>query len=202
MRRKPAVHPTVAYLHAVGLEVDLASLPAMFEEALREMRHTLYPPDPAADLPEEETAALRRGGFRMTPARGTGGSALAQTAAEYAALMETSLAAGETARRLGVDPSRVRQLLAARKIYGLQVRGAWRIPLFQFDDSRLLPGLEEVVPHLPASLHPVAVYRWFTSPNSDLVPEGSEEPLSPREWLLAGYSPEVPAHLAADLDNL
>lgn len=203
MKRKPAANATVAQLHALGLEVDLTSLPAMLEEALREMRHTLYPPDPAADLPVEETAALRRGGFRMTAARGTGGSALAQTAAEYAALMETSLAAGETAQRLGVDPSRIRQLLAARKLYGLQVKGSWRVPLFQFDSGgRLLPGLEEVVPNLPRNLHPVAVYRWFTSPNPDLVPEGREQGLSPRDWLLAGYSPRVPAALAADLDNL
>lgn len=204
MKHKPAATVTVAQLHALGMEVDLASLPAMFEEALREMRHTLYPPDPAADLPVEETAALRRGGFRMTAARGMGGgSVLAQTAAEYAALMETSLAAGETARRLGVDPSRVRQLLSARKIYGLQVKGSWRVPQFQFDSGdRLLPGLEEVVPNLPKTLHPVAVYRWFTSPNPDLLPEGQDEPLSPRDWLLAGYSPRVPAELAADLDNL
>lgn len=203
MKRKPAINATVAYLHAVGLEVDLTSLPAMLEEALREMRHTLYPPDPAADLPVEETAALRRGGFKMAAARGTGRSALAQTAAEYAALMETSLSAGETAQRLGVDPSRVRQLLSARKLYGLQVKGSWRVPQFQFDGAdRLLPGLEEVVPNLPKNLHPVAVYSWFTTPNSDLVPEGQEEPFSPRDWLLAGHSPQVPAELASDLDNL
>ncbi len=203
VKQKHAVNATVAGLHALGIEVDLASLPAMFEEALREMRHTLYPPDPAADLPVEETAALRRGGFKMTAARATGGSALAQTAAEYAALMETSLGAGETAQRLGVDPSRVRQLLSARKIYGLQVKGSWRVPQFQFDGGdRPLPGLEEVVPSLPKNLHPVAVYRWFINSNPDLVPEGQEAPLSPRDWLLAGYSPRVPAELAADLDNL
>jgi hypothetical protein len=111
------------------------------------MRHTLYPPDAVADVPEEEMAALRRGGFQMT-ATGETESALAQTAAEYAVLRE------------------------------------------------------KVMPNLPASLHPVAVYRWFTSRTPELVSEGLEEPLSPLAWLLAGYPPEVPARLAADLDNL
>jgi hypothetical protein len=96
----------------------------------------------------------------------------------------------------------VRQLLAARKIYGLQVRGAWKIPLFQFADDQLIPGLEEVVSALPKDLHPIAVYHWFTTPNPDLAPENLERALSPREWLLTGHSPAVVAELATDLDNL
>jgi hypothetical protein len=171
----------------------------MLEEALAEMRRTLFPPDPAADLPAAETAALRRGGLEMTPAHAW---ALARTASEYAALLETSLAAGDAARRLGLDPSRIRQLLAARRIYGLQVKGAWRIPLFQFDGDRLLPGLEEVVPLLAEDLHPVAVYRWFTTPDPDLSPHPLDPALSPREWLLAGYPSILVAELAAHLDSL
>jgi len=81
-------------------------------------------------------------------------------------------------------------------------KGVWRIPIFQFDGHRLLPGLEEVVPSLPRDFHPVAVYRWFTSPNPDLLPEDLDRELSPREWLLAGYSPKIVAQLGVDLDNL
>ena len=117
-------------------------------------------------------------------------------------MQNTSLTAGETAQKLGVDPSRVRQLLAARKIYGLQVRGAWKIPIFQFVDDRLLPGLEEIVPALPKALHPIGVYHWFITPNPDLAPEEFDRELSPREWLLTGHSPSVVAELATDLDNL
>ncbi len=193
---------TLAYLHARGLEVEPEDLPPMLEEALAEMRRTLFPPDPAADLPAAETAALRRGGFTMSAARADSANALARTAAEYAALRETSLTASETAGRLGLDPSRIRQLLAARKIYGLQVKGAWKIPAFQLDRGRLLPGLEEVVPSLAGDLHPVAVYRWFTTPSPDLTPEDLDRALSPREWLLAGYPPQAVAELAADLDSL
>jgi hypothetical protein len=201
-RGGPAIDSTLAYLHARGLDVEPGDLSPMLREALDTMHRTLYPVDPAADLPAAETAALRRGGFLVTPAEAEHGGALARTAAEYAAILETSLAAGDTARLLGVDPSRIRQLLAARRIYGLQVKGAWRIPLFQFDRNRLLPGLEEVVPRLTASLHPVAVYRWFTTENPDLAPEDLDRALSPREWLLAGYPPAAVAELAADLDSL
>ncbi len=202
VRGESALDGTLAYLHARGLDILPDDLSPMLQEALDTMHRTLYPADPAADLPAAETAALRRGGFRMVPAAAAGGGALARTAAEYAALLETSLAAGDTAELLGVDPSRIRQLLAARRIYGLQVKGAWRIPLFQFDRNRLLPGLEEVMPRLHGSLHPVAVYRWFTTENPDLAPEDLDRPLSPREWLLAGYPPAAVAELAADLDSL
>jgi hypothetical protein len=158
--------------------------------------------DPASDLSKPETAALKRGGFEFSALPSQSSDALARTTAEYAALRETSLTAGETAQKLGVDPSRVRQLLAARKLYGLQIRGIWKVPIFQFEDDHLLPGLEEVVPALPEDLHPVGVYRWFTTPNPDLAPEEMGRELSPREWLLAGHPPRAVAELAADLDLL
>ncbi len=192
----------LAYLHAHGLAIEPRDLPPLLQGALEEMRRTLYPADPAADLPAEETAALRRGGFAMTPAKAESANSLARSAADHAALLESGLSAGEAAEMLGLDPSRIRQLLAARRIYGLQVKGAWRIPAFQFDGSRLLPGLEEVLPRLPEGLHPVAVYRWFTTPNPDLAPGDLDRELSPREWLLAGYSPKAVAELATDLDLL
>lgn len=199
---KPVSEATLAYLHVHGLMVEPNDLPPLLKEALDEMRRTLFPSDPAADLPAHETEALRRGGFEMARGDKESTSALARTAADYAALRQTSLSASETAQRLGVDPSRIRQLLAARRIYGFQTKGAWSIPIFQLDDDRLLPGLEEVATVLPKDLHPVAVYRWFTLANSDLAPEDLDRVLSPREWLLAGYSPSVVAELAADLDNL
>jgi hypothetical protein len=138
----------------------------------------------------------------LAPLSSESSNALARTTAEYAVLRDTSITASEASRKLGVDPSRVRQLLAARKIYGLLIRGAWKIPIFQFDDAHLLPGLEEVMPALPKDLHPIGIYHWFTTPNPDLVSEDSERELSPREWLLTGRSPRVVAELATDLDAL
>ena len=166
------------------------------------MRRTLFPTNPETNLTASEVAALKRGGFELAPLSPTSSDALARTAAEYAVLRDTSLTVAETAQKLGVHPSRVRQLLAAHKIYGLQIRGAWKIPLFQFVDDRLLPGLEEVVPALPKDLHPIAIYHWFTTPNHDLTPEILGRALSPREWLLTGYSHTVVAELATDLESL
>jgi hypothetical protein len=197
-----AAQSTLAYLHARGLQVEPEDLPSLLKEALQDMRQTLFPANPEADLTAPEVAALKRGGFELAPLSSTSSDALARTAAEYAVLRDTSLTAAETAQKLGVDPSRVRQLLAARKIYGLQIRGAWKIPLFQLVDDRLLPGLEEVVPALPKDLHPIAVYHWFTTPSPDLTPESLGRALSPREWLLTGHSPTLVAELATDLDNL
>jgi hypothetical protein len=191
-----------AYLHARGLSIEPEDLPPLLESALSEMRRTLFPEYPAADLPTAETAALRRGGFTMEPAASASSSALARTLAEYAALRETSFTVAEVALRLGVDPNQVSELLNDRKLYGLQVKGAWRIPTFQLVGERLLPGLDKVVPALPQEIHPVAVYHWFTEPNPDLTSEQGEHQLSPREWLLAGSSPQTVAELAADLDSL
>jgi hypothetical protein len=193
---------TRAYLHARGLDIEPEDLPPLLEEALDEMRRVLFPEDPAADLPAAETAALQRGGFTMELADSGPASTLARTAAEYAVLRETSLTAAETARRLEVDINQVHQLLASRQLYGLQVRGAWRIPAFQFEGEHLLPGLDEVVPALPKDLHPVGIYHWFTESNPDLSSEEGEHRMSPRDWLLAGYPPRAVAELATDLDSL
>jgi hypothetical protein len=172
------------------------------QEVFEDMRHAPFPANPAADLSAQETAALRRGGFAMIGVTPEGPNALTLTAADYAVLRETSLSVREAARRLELDPSGIWQLLTERKIYGLQVKGVWKIPLFQLDGDRLLPGLEEVVPRLAGDLHPVAVHSWFTTPNPDLTPEDLELALSPREWLLAGYPPKAIAELAAELDSL
>lgn len=141
---------------------------------------------------------MRRGGFELAPVNP---NALARTAAD-AVLCKTSLTEREVAQRLGVDPNRVRQLLVARKLYGLQIPGGWKIPVFQLEGNRLMPGLEDVLSSLPEDQHPVGVYQWFMTPNPDLVPGEMGQELSPREWLFSGYSPRAVAELATDLDNL
>jgi hypothetical protein len=61
----------------------------------------------------------------------------------------------------------------------------------------LLPGWSEVVAALGPELHPIAVYRWLTTPNADL--EEDERRLSPRDWLRLGHKPATIVELAADL---
>ena len=97
-----------------------------------------------------------------------------------------------------MNPSRIRQRLAARALYGIKVGDEWRLPAFQFRDDGLVPGIEQVLPQLPENLNPVAVYRWFHSSQPDLY-DGDGKDLSPIEWLESGNDPSVVAELAAGL---
>lgn len=103
---------------------------------------------------------------------------------------------------LGVAPSSIRRRLAADppRLYGIRLGSGWHVPTFQIDEDRLLPGLGEVIAQLDRELHPVAVYRWFTTPNPDLIPDPeSDHFLSPRDWLRLGFAPGKVAQLAAEL---
>jgi hypothetical protein len=201
----PSPAATLAYLHAHGLSVAAQAFEPMVEQAIESLQRRLYRPDPRADLTAGEAAALERGGFELEPTGGAaaeGDDPLARTVADYAALLETGLTTAEAAARLGVDPSRVRQMLIADPphLYGIRTRAGWSLPHFQFDGGKLVPGAGKVLGRIDPELHPVAVYRWFTSANPDLVDERlSPRPLAPREWLLLGLAPDPVAELAADL---
>lgn len=156
--------------------------------------------EPQRDLTTAEVEALRHGGFDLEDEVLGEADPLARTAAEYAALIQTSLTIAEAAARLRVETSRIRQRLTARPptLYGIRLESGWRIPEFQFEGDGLLPGWSEVVAALDPELHPISVYRWLTTPTSDL--EGRDgRRLSPRDWLRLGYKPSAVAELAADL---
>ncbi len=153
-----------------------------------------------SDLTQAEAEALTRGGLDLSPRKRGEESAMARTTARYAALLETSLTTAEAAERMGVEPARIRQRLAARTLYGIRTPKGWRLPAFQFREDGDLPAIGEVLSGLDPHLHPVAVHNFFTLPNADLhVPELGRE-LSPREWLGAGYPPRAVADLAAHLE--
>ena len=165
---------------------------------LRFLRRTLAHAAPAA-LPQAEAAALTRGGaapasdeeVRLTEAR---------SAAAYQELRADSLTVEQAAELLGVNPSRVRQRLAARSLYGLKDGNAWSLPAFQFADKALVPGIDVVLRRIPPGISPLALARWLSHPNPDLCTRDDEErPLSPRQWLLEGNPPEAAAELAAAL---
>ncbi|MFP5284909.1 MAG: DNA-binding protein [Thermoanaerobaculia bacterium] len=193
--------PTVAFLHSHGITVSPESLDELVQEAVSRLQRTLYRPDPRADLSAPEVEALERGGFNLTPADLRKDDPLARTVAEYAALLKSSLSTAEAAKRLRVDPSRIRQRLTSEPptLYGIRVSG-WVLPAFQFDGDDLVPGIGEVVSRLDPELHPVSVFRWFTHPNPDLVAEELDgQALSPREWLRLGLPVQAVADLAAAL---
>jgi len=195
---------TAAFLHAHGIRVDEGTLHRMLEEAIRRLPRILYPADPARELSPKEIEILKEGGFELEPSDLGDEDPLTRTAAEYAALLETSLTTRQAAERLGVDPSRIRQKLTADPpaLYGIRLGDGWRLPELQFDGDRLLPGWSAVAAALPRDLHPLAIFRWLTLANPDLEArglEGLDRPLSPREWLRLGFPPEEIVRLARDL---
>ncbi len=188
---------TVEQLQRVGIQMRPDELEAMVLDVLEHMLPSSTT-EPRRDLSPADAAALERGGFNLEN-RQLSTDPLAQTAAEFAALLVSSLTVAEVAEALGVDVSRVRQRLAARALYGIKRRTGWRVPRFQFDGRRLIPGIEEVIPHLDPRLQPVAVWRWFTTPTNDLALDDDDVAVSPRDWLRAGHDPTAVGALAIAL---
>lgn len=110
----------------------------------------------------------------------------ARTSAAYAELVSASLTTSEAAERLGVSPSRVRQLIAERPLLSVRVSGRRLLPAWQFtEDGILLPGLADVLASLPADSDPLAVQQRLHSPDVDLANQDAQ-PRSPLQWLADG----------------
>lgn len=179
---------TLAFLHSHGIRLPARELDPMVEEAIARLQTTLYRSDPDRDLTAAEAETLREGGFRPSPRPSGSDDPLARSIAEFAALLKTGDTVDEAAARLGVDVNWIRDRLTADSpaLYGVRLESGWRLPQFQFDGDRLLPGLEQVLAVLDPELHPVAVQRWFTTPDPDLVAGTESSPFSPRDWLRSG----------------
>jgi len=153
----------------------------------------------SSELTDAERDALRAGGvdfdrpLRKDPLEGT--------IALFAALIESSLSVKETAERLAVPPAQVRQMIARRTLYSIKLDERRHVPRFQFhEDGSLVANVTRVNPALPEDLHPVSVYDWYTSPNPDLVLDGTDgDAVAPLDWLASGGDPKLPATLARRL---
>ena len=152
------------------------------------------------DLTAAEAAALRTvGAFKDdTPIRADN-DPLIRSQAQYMALLEESLSAAQAAKLLGVDVSRIRQRLRERSLFGIEHEGNWRLPRFQFERRRVIPGFAQVLKALPEDLFPLDVVDWFVLPDTDLQLGNDAAPLSPREWLLSGRPVETAISVARDL---
>lgn len=189
-----------AFLHAYGIETSAGSLHEMLVEAVRSLPRSLSGA-PTTELTASEAQVFEAGGFVLEPAP-SARDPLAESAAEYAAILESALSTQEVSEMLGVDPSRIRQRLTSipPTLYGVRVGSTWQLPRFQFDRDQLVPGVETVIRQLDSELSPLAVHRWMTTPSHDLVDErASADPLSPRDWLLQGHPAARAAELAAVL---
>jgi hypothetical protein len=152
---------------------------------------------PSAALSRRELDALHGVGLSTAPwPADRPDDPLAQSIVDFVALVETSLTAGLAARLLGVDVSRIRQRLRERSLFGLEYEGEWRLPRFQFERRKVLPGLAQVLAAFPTDVNPLDVAEWFLSANPDLEVAGEPRGLSPRQWLLRGLPPERAAALA------
>ncbi len=201
---------STAVLERAGLWVDPEVFDRLVADALEEMVPLHPPPEASAELSDNELGLLAAGGMRFDPLPSGAEHPLLLTAAQYAALLGSSLSVAQAAAHLEVAESRIRQRLGERTLYGVKLPGSWRLPRFQFvtrgahrgatpgPARGTVPGIERVLPRLAPDLHPLAVVGWFTQPNLDLVVGEEEHSVSPLDWLNAGLPPDVVAGLAED----
>lgn len=196
---------TLAFLHAHGITSKPQALEKMLVDVIEQLPSAAYFRNPEHELSNAETAELEDGGFDLTPRNYVRKDPIGRYAALYTGMLATSKSVKETAEMLGVDPSRVRQrLVHERSLYGIKQGSQWRIPVFQFDGGKPVPGIGKVLAALPDSLNPVSVLSWFMVANPDLeAPEEGKSRrtrrFSPRDWLLMGNPPEKVAQLAGEL---
>jgi hypothetical protein len=144
-----------------------------------------------------EVDAMKAVGLTTEPfEEGSARDPLTRSITDYMALLETSYSTAQAAKYLKVDASRVRQRLREHSLFGIDYDGEKRLPRFQFERAKVIPGLREVLVALPEGLNPLDVAEWFLSPNPDLEYEDDENPLSPRDWLLSGAPVDVVVALA------
>ena len=187
----------VPYFQVHGL---VTQPPSALNEALREaidsLHQTLYAPS-SIELTVPEAALLQNAGADLDdhPDRS---DPLLEYATEFGAILATSLLVTEAAKRLGgVTAVRVRQLIADRSLFALRSGGRWKIPVFQFHDTGLVPNIGIVNAALSPTIDAVSMLRWYRTPNPELAT--SNGALCPLDWLKLGMDPDAAAKIARDL---
>ncbi len=154
--------------------------------------------DSLAALPKTEQQILTEGGARLR--RSVERDLVAETAVQFAALVENSLSSEEVAKRLKISASRVRQMVSERTLYTFHLNGKRWIPSWQLLRNSLVPNIGEVNQAIPKTLHPVGVTQWFHRENPELYVDDNMELLrTPRQWLTEGREHSRVAFLAASL---
>lgn len=112
----------------------------------------------------------------------------AELASSRAAAHEQAVAdswdLGSVSAFLNLEPTSVRHAAAEGSLYSFASDAAdnpW-FPTWQFMESGLLPGLQEIVRELPRRYHPVSVHNLMTEPDEAL------DGLSPVQWLTDGHA--------------
>lgn len=154
------------------------------------------------EMPEEEQAILRDVGFTLKGRSDPSADSLAASIVKYAALVERSLSANEASDKLGLTPSRIRQMISDQSVYSFLIGHKRHVPDFQFEGDRLTPNIASVNRALPRELHPVAVYNWYNLPHVDLFVDGDpDKTVSPLDWLRTGRDTDRVVFLAGLLET-
>ena len=189
---------TMGFLSERGLKnATPETLDKALRAVLRSMTPTVYD-DATTGLTEREQDVLRAGGLRL--AQDFDEDPLTTTVAKYAAIVSRSHSVKEASERLGTTSGRVRQMVADGSLYSFLIDNGRHVPDFQFARNGLVPNITRVNRELDPGAHPVAVYNWYHTPNSDLLVEDQpNRTVAPLDWLNAGYDPGKPAALAKQL---
>ena len=189
---------TTGFLTERGLK---NATPETLNNALRAVLNSMTPTaydDATTGLGEREQDVLRTGGLRLAPDFDE--DPLTTTVAKYAAIVSRSHSVKEASERLGTTSGRVRQMVADGSLYSFLIDNGRHVPDFQFARNGLVPNITRVNRELDPGAHPVAVYNWYHTPNSDLfVEDHPDRTVTPLDWLNAGYDPGKLAALAKQL---
>lgn len=99
----------------------------------------------------------------------------------------------QSARILGIDRSRISHRLRDGTLYAFRVGSRRRIPRWQLDGARLLPGLSAVLAAVPAGIHPLDLQALMTTAQDEL------DGRTPVDHLASGGDPEPVAALVGAL---
>ena len=118
-------------------------------------------------------------------------------AENLADLLLASLTIEKVAGHLNAATTDVQSRANARTLYSLRhACGVDRFPAFQFVAAGVLPGFDVVSPSIPESASPLAVARFFSQPNVDLVSSrDDDQTLTPIAWLKNGADPQTVSDL-------
>ena len=166
------------YFHVHGLKAEAPErLNAALKTAIDELEVALYGPS-RTELTDTEFAILERAGVDLDE-RPSETDPMLDYATEFAAIRATSLTPPGLARKLGITPVRVRQMIGERSLYAMRIGGRWLVPAFQLAGQALVPNIGRVNQSI-AELDPVSVQRWITTADPDL------DLMTPLNWLKAG----------------
>ena len=170
--------PTRGTFHAHGLKaVAPERLNAALKAAIDELEVALYGPS-RTELTDVETAMLEDAGVDVDE-RPDDTDPMLDYATEFAAIRTTSLTPTALARRLGITPVRVRQMIREEALYAMRIGRRLFVPVYQLAGQTLVPNIAPVNQAI-AGLDPVSAQRWFTTADPDL------QDMTPLQWLKAG----------------